>query len=277
MNEKDPLDLIKNLNDFFNDKTAYIPRVCFSETNSISEEGALFAIFLTDEMPKKNIESFHDANFNITSFQTELIDDKYITYCALEDSKHDESAVDHLDHIFKNEKNILGYKISKLSPLEKNPFTYPAKYGEKIERALCLDMGIFHAMYRSIPNSLGSGGDYLMYMSGVSMADGIWNKYKFSDYDDFEDQFLLLEDILRTLGLGIVTFLDIDPLKSEGKITIKNSFEGSLSESCTMFRGLLTELVKRIFEDQKMEVIETACVNKGDPECVFELARINDI
>jgi len=276
MSENDPLDLINKLNDFFNDKTAYIPRVCFSETKSNLGENTLLAIFLSKEMPMGSIEALSKDGFSIISFQTDLIGDKYITYCALEDTKYKEGAIEHLDQIFKNEKNILGYKMRKSSALEKNPFTFPAKYSDKIEQALCLDIDIFHAMYRSIPNSLGSGGDYLMYMSGVSMADGIWNKYNFSNYDEFEDQFLLLEDVLRTLGLGIVSFMEIDPLKSEGKITIKNSFEESLSESCTMFRGLLTELVKRIFEDQKMEVIETACVNKGDPECIFELARIRD-
>ncbi|HOP08812.1 MAG TPA: hypothetical protein PK718_06465 [Candidatus Methanofastidiosa archaeon] len=276
MADKSPTGLIDELHDFFNDKSSYIPRLCFPETNQEVGESTYFIIALFKNMPDNIIRDMTGIGFTITSYQMEKVGEEFLAYIIAR-SEDKEKEIGELESLFSNDSDVINKRIRKISALEKNPFTYPVKPYSGVKRSLLLDHDLFHALFRTITSSLGSGGDYLMYMSGISVADHIWNKYDLGQYEELDDQFLVLEDLLRTVGFGMVTFEDIDPLRSEGKIVIKNSLEESLSESCPLLRGLLTEILRRIFEDSSIEVVETSCVNRGDDVCVFELTRVRKL
>ncbi|MBN1786028.1 MAG: hypothetical protein JW825_03430 [Candidatus Methanofastidiosa archaeon] len=276
MVEKKARKMIDHLNDFFSDKSKYIPRVCFSETNQDIGDDSYFVITLSKGLSSQIPDMMSKLGYEVPSFQMERVEDEYLSYIVL---KHPDGQSDMgiIERALKDDGKISDFRIKRISSLEKNPFTYPIKVYSNISRSLCLDIGLFHAMFRIIPNSLGSGGDYLMYMSGVSVSNYIWNSFDLKDQEDFEEQFQLLEDVLRTIGFGMVTFENIDPLRSEGRIIIKNSLEEGLSESCPFMRGMLTDLIRKIFEDINIDIVETSCINKGDAECIFELTRVKEI
>jgi len=276
MADRIPSKLTEQLNNFFNGRSSHIPRLCFSETNPDILESTYFIVALSQEIPKDILKLLSKSNFDLLSYQIENIDEQFISYLIVWND-NDGDPLKSLEKMLSSNKDIGSFKVKELTKLERNPFTYPVKPRSGLRRSILMDHDMFHAMFRTITSSLGSGGDYLMYMSGISVADHIWNNYGIGDQEEFDDQFQILEDVLRTFGFGMVSFENIDPLRSEGKVVIKHSLEETLSDSCPFLRGLLTEIIRRVFEDPNIELIETSCVNRGDDECIFELTRIKEI
>jgi len=295
MTNKNTRELHKYIDDFFKGKAPYVPHISFLDINkSADNNNRYFVVALlkdTNNALLPLIKAFQDTNLSILSFHIEQYDDNNIAYVVAEKSQGGKNSPYSLDKALKGVDEIIDYRYKNLSSFEQNPFTYPitTKKGEQIN-TVDLVYGLYHAMTRIIPNTLGSGGDYILHMAGINAAQFIWDYYEVSKIDDSDEQFALMEDILRTIGFGIVTFEDLDPLRSKGRIIVENSLEsckvegcpywdicemGKIYEArgtaCTFTKGLLIGILHRIFEDNLIGLVETSCITKGDRHCIFEL------
>ncbi len=289
------------IHEFFEGKLPHIPHVSLIDNISHPENGnnSFFLVATADKTHFSDVcmlmTDITRAEIAVRSVETELIGSDYIIYALLEPSNDAISERDIMPLIDAC-KGIGTYKLKFLNANELNPLVYPASLSEGVIPMLNISHEIYHAMNRIIPTSMGSGGDYILYMSGVNVADYLWNQYNLSIFDDYEEQFAFLEDIFRSMGFGSLVFEDIDPLTSKGRIHVRNSIESCKGEQChrwndcesgklyrarstvcTFTRGLLTEMLRRIFEDTLIDLVEINCVTKGDKECVFELTRTKEI
>ncbi len=289
------------IHEFFEGRLPHIPHVSLIDNISLSESNTKsFFLVATADKPHFGdvcalMTTIAQSGIAVRSVETELVGSDYLIYALLEpdnDSTTEHDIISLIDAC----KGLGTYKVKMLRANELNPLVYPASLSEGITPMLNISYGIYHAMNRIIPTSLGSGGDYILYMSGVNVADYLWNQYTLSNFDDYEEQFAFLEDIFRSMGFGSLVFEDIDPLTSKGHIHVKNSIESCKGEQCqrwdscesgklyrarstvcTFTRGLLTEMLRRIFEDTLIDLVEITCVTKGDEECVFELTRTKEM
>lgn len=289
------------IHDFFEGRLQHIPHVSLMDNISLNDTGKTNYFLVSTADPSRYGEvcklmgTISESGMNIRAMEAELVDSEYIVY-ALFEPNNPPMSEKNLIELLDSCEGILSYKIKSLQPHELNPLVYPASIDKEITPMLNISYGLYHAMNRIIPTSLGSGGDYILYMSGVNVADFLWNQYNLSDFEDYEEQFAFLEDIFRSMGFGNLAFEDIDPLTSKGNIHVRNSIESCKGENCnrwdtcesgkmyrarstvcTFTRGLLTEMLRRIFEDTLIDLVEVTCVTKGDKECVFELTRTKDI
>ena len=83
-------------------------------------------------------------------------------------------------------------------------------------------------------------------------------------------------NLFTTLGYGILDVNSVNLYAKTAEIHVRNGFEsaGSANTSsepqCHFIRGLLAGWFSQLFET-KIEVIETRCEAKGDPNCVFQI------
>jgi|GEM_PF-5163186 len=293
MGEKHADEIERRIRGFFDGTYSFVPHISFLRMNRELDDDSYFIVALLDHNPPR-LDTFCSTlikkGTHIRSMQSETFGDGSIVYVVATNDKGIDT--DDISGI----KGISHAVCKQLSQLEKNPFTYPVSYDKGHERMLNLVHDLYHSMIRIIPNSLGSGGDYLLHLAGANAAQYIWRRFGFSTYDEFEDQVAFLEDIYRTIGFGILSFEGLDPLKSEGRIIIREPFEACRGEdcerwedcesgklyrsrgtTCTFTRGFLTEMVKRIFDDNSIDLVESECVTKGDEQCVFELTRTREL
>ena len=286
---------------FFNGTEPYMPHFSLIETMGAGNGGTpLFFVAAklgagALDAVGQTISTLVQKGYTLVSLETERIGDSYVVYGLVD--CHDEGVSESEMSSFL--QPILGTAACKVKMVrqgELNPLTYPSSTRSNGKPLLTIPYEVYHAMIRIIPTSLGSGGDYILYMSGVNVADYLWDTHGLADYDDFEEQFAVLEDLFRSLGFGILAFEDLDPLKSIGRIHVRDSLESCRSEKCwywdrcesgklyrargtlcTFTRGLLTEMLRRIFDDTLVDLVEITCVTKGDKECVFELTRTKSL
>jgi hypothetical protein len=289
------------IQDFFEGRLPHIPHVSLIDNISLIGESEK-TYFLVATASKDNFKdvcslmtTLTEKGISTQSIETELVGDQYVLYALLAPKGDDPSESEIVDLVGKT-NGIDAFKVKSLQTNELNPLVYPAALSDNIVPMLSISYELYHAMNRIIPTSLGSGGDYILYMSGVNVADFLWSQYNLSDFDDYEEQFAFLEDVFRSMGFGCLVFEDIDPLKSKGHIHVRNSIESCRGDRCgrwdrcesgklyrargtvcTFTRGLLTEMLRRIFEDTLIDLVEVSCVTKGDEECVFELTRTKEL
>lgn len=83
-------------------------------------------------------------------------------------------------------------------------------------------------------------------------------------------------NLFTAVGWGILTLKAIDLDTKTAEIHIKDGFESADSRNtssapqCHFIRGLLAGWFSQLFEN-KIDVIETQCEAKGDPNCVFQV------
>ncbi|MHC1604624.1 MAG: hypothetical protein ACXQTP_01450 [Candidatus Methanofastidiosia archaeon] len=294
-------DMQNILKNFFKGDSEYLPMACYYELGFDKDSSKdYYAISISLKKGKNVVGDIYtklqNLGFDILSFQTHVIDGSNIAYTFAEV----DGALDDISGIMEAELVKLQFvkdcRAKKFDREGFNPFGFPTTIGKDATRAFNVVYGFFHAMIRTIPNSLGSGGEYLLYQAGVNTADFVWNYFEMNKIGDFDGQFVFLEDLFRTFGMGILSFEDIDPLLSKGKVIVKESIEacygkncsywgeceqGKLyqarSAHCTFIKSFLSEILRKIFEDNMIDLVEVECISRGNKTCIYELSRPREI
>ena len=98
-----------------------------------------------------------------------------------------------------------------------------------------------------------------------------------------EDMLQAIVDTKRAEGWGTITFKDLTVKgKPHGRIIVKDSFEAkgygkSTIPVCNFLRGYLAGALSAILtpkaRTQKIELVETKCIAKGDKHCEFQTVK----
>ena len=142
-------------------------------------------------------------------------------------------------------------------------------------RMVILTDYMFYGFRKAVIEVLKSGGEVIIYrqglISGEILASKLREKFK-EELKTVEEILRFTENAFRAFGWGIIEFKSIDPKTKTGSIIVKNSmecFERS-DIKCHFMRGILTGVLRKIFNDENINLMEYRCSSRGDPYCEYK-------
>ena len=151
-------------------------------------------------------------------------------------------------------------------------FMFPLKVFDR--RMVILTDYMFYGFRKAVIDVLKSGGEVIIYRQGLTsgeiLASRLKERFK-EELKTVEDTLRFTENAFRAFGWGIVEFRSIDPKIKTGSIIVKESmecFERS-DIKCHFMRGVLTGVLRKIFDDENINLMEYRCSSRGDPYCEY--------
>lgn len=148
------------------------------------------------------------------------------------------------------------------------------------ERAIIVRSAILASIIdriRSLFGSESSSAQVVLYQIGVAGGERVFDSVKATVGVDFIRKNVARALSLYTaLGWGILSLKAVDLDAKTAYVFIKDGFESVDSRSmatapqCHLTRGLMAGWFSRLFEC-KIDVIETQCIAKRNPACVFQV------
>ena len=164
-------------------------------------------------------------------------------------------------------------KYKKMGNVDKfDKFLFPLYIFDS--RMFVLTDYMFYGLKKAVIDVLKTGGEVIVYRQGLISGEIITSRLR----DRFKEDLTSIEDVLRfaenafrAFGWGIIEFQSINPKAKTGSIIVKESIEYSESSKikCHFIRGFITGMLRRIFNDEKINLIEVKCASEGDPYCEF--------
>lgn len=292
--EDDMTAIFQMINEYFDNCPSDLPTISISQFNRQCEDGDIVVLMAIEDSPHALgdvLSALTDLSIEPALFHNEKIDSQSIFSIAL---RSEIKKIDDIDTLMSKLENSLGKDVGlfRYRICGVDDTLMHMAMPNCPEKIITCPYSLFHTLLRTITNSMGSGGDYILYLAGVNTANYFWNKYDLGKKDELEEQLQVIEEFTKSLGFGTIVFEGIDPLTSKGMITIQDPMEACAGDTCpcwdlcnfgkvyrarntpcTFTRGLLTELLRRIFDDNEVEILETNCVTRGDSVCKYELSR----
>ena len=155
---------------------------------------------------------------------------------------------------------------------------FPVLLGD--ERAIIVRASILVSIINRINSILGpdsKSAQVMTHQLGVAGGQSVFESTKKVIGVEFIRQNVARTlNLFTTLGYGILNVSSVNLQAKTAEIHISDGFESADSANtssrpqCHFIRGLLAGWFSQLFET-KIDVIETRCEAKGDPNCVFQV------
>jgi len=149
-------------------------------------------------------------------------------------------------------------------------FLFPPHFYD--DRVILFTANIFHEIVKEVTDLItGAGEEILFYREGVTAGSKLYDMFP-ERLTSVEEKLAFMKDILRIFGWGIVKLSEIDLEAKTGLIKVYKSLEATspVKVKCNFLRGIITGMLRKIFNDPSIEVEEIKCVSMGNTHCEFK-------
>jgi len=168
-------------------------------------------------------------------------------------------------------KGVIDLKYVRLTKDDYfDSFFFPIFVGTK--RVSIIPEEAFREIKSQLVEVLGTGGQTILYREGTLVGHNFY-EYIPEELASVEAKLKFIVDLIRAIGWGLVEFVQISPERRSGEVHVEGNTEADVKYAglCHFTRGALTSILREIFNDPSINLIETACIGKGDECCVFKL------
>jgi len=213
-----------------------------------------------------------EAEINILAGMHKRIGDKgvWISFLEVPESVSIEKMLEELSSM----EVIQELRHHQMSRIEKfDEFLFPIYLFDT--RMIILTDFMFNSLKKALIDVFKSGGETILYKQGETMGNGIIKAFEEifkENVTAIEDIMHAIEDGFRSFGWGIIKFQELNPQAKTGSIIIWESMEYTESSKikCHFLRGLITGMLREMFNDEAIKIDEVKCKSEGAPYCEFQ-------
>lgn len=197
-----------------------------------------------------------------------LSEDKFFWFLFIEAPKS--VSIDDVSESLLKVDSVLDVKWERISESDFfDKFLFSRHfYGDRV---IIFPASVFNEIVKEIIELMTSAGEEILYYrEGVTTGSKLYDMFPES-LTSVEEKLTFMENMIRIFGWGTARLSEIDLKSKSGVITVYESLEASspVKVKCNFLRGIITGVLRRVFNEPYIEVEETKCVSMGSPHCEF--------